>query len=91
MVGVNGMTDMIETKARLAHWESALEKLRAAYLSLIDGGVKSYTIDDRTLTKFDLPALRDEIAYAEKQVDTLTSQMRGGSPRKAFGVIPRDW
>lgn len=85
------MADMTEVKARLAFWKSALEKLRTAYLALVDGGVKSYTIDDRELTRFDLPALKSEIEEAEKKVDALTALAAGRKPRKVFGILPRDW
>lgn len=85
------MADMTEVRARLTFWKSALEKLQAAYLALVDGRVKSYTIDDRQLTRFDLPSLKDEITEAEKKVDELTALLNGRRPRKAFGVIPRDW
>lgn len=83
--------DKTEINARLDFWKSALSKLRAAYLALVDGGVKSYTIDDRQLTRFDLPSLKDEIKEAEKKVDELTALLSNKRPRKAFGIIPRDW
>lgn len=85
------MADATELKAKLEFWKSALSKLRAAYLALVDGGVKSYTIDDRQLTRFDLPSLKDEIKEAEKKVDELTALLSNKRPRKAFGIIPRDW
>ena len=83
--------DRVEVKARLEFWRSALEKLRAAYLAPLDGGVKRYVIDDRELTRFDLPDLKEEIEDAEKKVDELLSELNGRKARKAFGVIPRDW
>lgn len=83
--------DRTELQARLAFRKSALEKLRAAYLALIDGGVKSYTIDDRELTRFDIDKLKSEIEAMEKEVDTLEAMLAGGRARKAFGVLPRDW
>ncbi len=85
------MTNLTEIKARLAFWQSALEKMRAAYLALVDGGVKSYTIDDRSLTRFDLPELQSRIEEAERRVDELTAMAHGRKPRKAFGIVPRDW
>ncbi len=85
------MADMTELKARLEFRKTALEKLRKAYLALVDGGVKSYMIDDRQLTRFDLPALKKEIEEAEKEVDQLTNALNGARPRRAFGVIPCDW
>ena len=83
--------DQVEIRARLEFWKGALVSLRAAYLALVDGRVKSYTIDDRSLTRFDLKALKAEIEDAEKKVDELTAMLDGRRPRKAFGVIPRDW
>lgn len=85
------MASKTELKARLDFWQTALIKLRAAYLALVDGGVKSYTIDDRQLTRFDLPDLQSKIEEAEKKVDELNVLLSGQKPRRAFGIIPRDW
>lgn len=85
------MRSKTEIKARLVFWKAALKKMQAAYLALVDGGVKSYTIDDRQLTRFDIPDLLEQIKEAEKKVDELTALLNGGRARKAFGVIPRDW
>ena len=85
------MANMTELKIRLKFWQDALVKLRAAYLALVDGGVQSYTIDDRSLTRFDLPALQKEIQEAEKKVDELTALTNGRKARKAFGIVPRNW
>ena len=83
--------DRTEIQARLAFEKSKLEKLREAYLALLDGGVKSYRLDDRSLTKFDIGTLASEIEAAENKVDELTSLLEGGGRRKSVGVIPRDW
>jgi hypothetical protein len=85
------MANMTELKIRLKFWQDALVKMRAAYLALVDGGVQSYTIDDRSLTRFDLPALLKEIEEAEKKVDELTALTKGRKARKAFGIVPRNW
>ena len=85
------MADMTDVKIRLNFWRSAYEKLTTAYTALVDGRVKSYTIDDRQLTRFDLGTLKDEIEEAEQKIDELTALLNGRRPRKAFGVIPRDW
>lgn len=76
---------------RITFWEGVLEKLMAAYEAIAVSGVKSYTIDDRQLTKLDLPALRKEIEEAEAKIDALTNELNGQRPRKAFGIIPSDW
>jgi len=80
-----------EIRIRLEFWQAALQKLRAAYIALVDGGVQSYTIDNRSLTRFDLPSLLREIQQAERKVDELTALLKGRKPRKAFGVVPRNW
>lgn len=80
-----------EIRIRLEFWQAALQKLRAAYIALVDGGVQSYTIDNRSLTRFDLPSLLKEIREAERKVDELTALLKGRKPRKAFGVVPRNW
>lgn len=85
------MANAVELRARLDFWKKALEKLRTAYLKLLDGGVKSYRIDDRELTRFDLPKIQEEIEAAEKKVDELTALLEGQKPRRAVAVIPRDW
>ena len=85
------MANITELKIRLKFWQDALVKMRAAYLALVDGGVQSYTTDDRSLTRFDLPALLKEIEEAEKKVDELTALVNGRKSRKAFGIVPRNW
>ncbi len=85
------MADMTEIKARLEFRKKALQSLREAYIALVDGRVKSYTIGNRELTRFDLDTLKNEISELEKEVDNLTSSLSNKKPRKAFGIIPRDW
>lgn len=80
-----------ELKARLAFWRSALEKLREAYLALLDGGVKSYKIGNEELTRLDLVSLQKRIDEAEKRVDELENLLNGTKPRKAYSVVPMDW
>ena len=83
--------DKETNRERLEYWKTQLGKLMDAYVALIDGGVKSYEIDDRSLTKFDIPSLRKAIDEAEKKVDQYENLLSGQRPRKAFGVVPRDW
>lgn len=80
-----------EIKARITFRKTALEKLYAAYLALVEGGVKSYRIDDRELSKFDVPKLKGEIEAMEAEIDELEALLNGKRPRKAFGIVPRDW
>lgn len=78
-------------KQRLSFWQGVYGKLQAAYVALIEGGVKSYTIDDRELTRFDIPDLMEQIEDVEDKIDELTAALEGKRPRKAFGVVPRNW
>ena len=80
-----------ELRARLAFWQDALTKLRKAYLALLDGGAKSYKLDDMELTRLDLTSLSKRIEEAEAKVDELTALVDGRSARRAFAVVMRDW
>lgn len=85
------MADRTIIRERLSFWQDVHEKLQNAYIALIEGGVKSYMIDDRQLTRFDIPDLKNEIEECEQKIDELSAALDGKRPRKAFGVIPRDW
>ena len=78
-------------KKRLECHTQRLDNLYTAYNKLLSGGVKSYRLDDRELTRLDLGKLSDEIKEAEQKVDELESLLNGQNARKAFGIIPRDW
>ena len=55
-------------KYRLDWRVKTLEKLYKAYEALVETGVKSYQMDDRTLTRLDLPALSAEISKLEDDI-----------------------
>lgn len=77
---------------RLAYWKNVLGKLMDAYVALVEGGVKSYQIDDRQLTRFDIPSLKKAINDAEDKVDEYEALLNnGGKPRRMVGILPRDW
>lgn len=84
------MADRTELRARLEFRREALKAAREAYLKLLGGGVKSYTIGERTLTRLDLPELKRDIVALEQEVDGLEAMLSGGSARRAVGVVPRD-
>lgn len=79
-----------EIKTRIAFHVDALNGLQDAYLALIKSGVQQYSIGSRSLTRLDLPKIREEMKYHEDMIDQLERQLAGGGRRKAVGVIPRD-
>ena len=76
---------------RLEFRRETLDELYKAYTYLIKGRVKAYMIDDRQLTRFDLPVLAEEIRSLENEIEELEGQLDGGGRRKAVGVIPSNW
>lgn len=79
-------------KLRLERKKTALEAANEAYIALLSGQVKSYTIGSRSLTRFDLSELEETIANLEKEIDGLEAALlSGGKKRKAVGVVIRDW
>ncbi len=85
------MANKVELRARLAFWQDALQKLRKAYLALLDGGVQSYRLDDMEITRLNISTLNKRIEEAEAKVDELTALLEVQRPRRAVGVLPRDW
>lgn len=84
---------MTKEQARIMYdyYTDLIQKLMEAKLKLTEGGVKSYTIGDRNLTRFDIDTLGKEIDdYLKKQAECLAI-LQGRSVRKAVGVIPRDF
>lgn len=85
--------------SRLAIQEKLeIKKARlAAYLDreteMLTGGVQSYGIGSRNLTRYqtDLSNIRAAIKELEQEIALLEGQLEGRKTRKAIGVIPRDW
>lgn len=85
------MTSQKELSARLEFRRAALEASRTAYIALLNGQVKSYAIGSRNLTRLDLPQLEDTIRKLEKECDEIEGALNGRRPRRAVGVVARDW
>lgn len=60
---------------------------------MLTGGVQSYGIGSRNLTRYqtDLANVRAAIKELEAEIALLEGQLSGRSVRKAVGVVPRDW
>ena len=84
------MANKEDIKIRLEFHRTAADKLRAAYIALVDGGVHSYSFGSRSLTRHDITKIMEEIKGHEKAIDELERLLQGGKRRKAIGVVPRD-
>lgn len=85
------MATKVEIEKRLVWRKETLDELQVAYTALVKGGVKSYRIHNRELTRFDLPNLMDEIRKMEAEIDALEALLADKRPRKAVAVVIRDW
>lgn len=82
----------VETiRKRLTYWEETYDHLTDCYQELIKSGVQSYEIDDRALTRFNIPNLRKAIQEAEANIDKYENLLNGHKPRKIMAIVPRDW
>lgn len=60
---------------------------------MLDGGVQSYGIGSHNLARYntDLASIRAAIKELEDEIAELEGAASGEKPRKAVGVVPRDW
>lgn len=60
---------------------------------MLDGGVQSYGIGSRNLARYntDLATIRAAIKELEDEIAALEGELAGQRPRKAVGVVLRDW
>lgn len=77
-------------KRRICVKQEQLDALYEAYTTLIKGGVKSYAIGSRNLTRFDLPQIEESIKNLEDEIEELEKLLNGIKLRKAYQIIPRD-
>ena len=80
-----------QAKVYYDYYCKLVDKLMEAKLALVGGGVKSYTIDDRSVTRFDLDKLTDELDDAIRKKEEYAAILNGGGQRRAVGFLPRDW
>ncbi len=59
---------------------------------LSEKGVQSYKIGSRSVSRYEYSRdIKQQIEELEKNRDELENLSRGIRPRKAVGIIPRDW
>ena len=80
-------------EAELTAKRNRLELYLKREAKMLDGGVQSYGIGSRNLARYntDLSQIRDAIKQPEKEITNLEGALNGQKPRKAVGVVPRDW
>jgi hypothetical protein len=80
-----------EIRSDIEFHRAAKAKLQEAYLAIAGGGVQSYSIGSRSLTKHDLGQINKEIAGHDKAISELSAALNGRARRRAVGIVPRDW
>lgn len=80
-------------KLQLKTKRSRLELYLKREAEMLDGGVQSYGIGSRNLARYntDLSTIRAAIKTLEEEIELLEGELNGQRPRKAVGVVPRDW
>lgn len=87
----------IKTKAQLQRKLDRINQRLEDYYSkehalLTDDGVQSYSIAGRSVTRYQYSSnIREQIEILENQRDEIENLLAGIRPRKAVGVVPRDW
>ena len=79
--------ELDETRNRLDMYLAREEEM------LDKNGVQSYAIGSRNLQRYQtgLADVQNMIEKLRKRVRELEAELAGQSPRRAVGVIPRDW
>lgn len=74
------------------HYEELLDKLLEAQSVLASSdGVKSYTIGDRQLSRYDLDDIAKQIDYCIEKISEYNRILDGKSTRQKGNVIPTDF
>ena len=82
-----------EIQQKIATTRERLDLYLAREKEMLTGGVQSYGVGSRNLTRYntDLSAIRSAIEELKKELEELQVEEKGGKTRKAFAVLPRDW
>lgn len=74
------------------HYEKLLDQLMEAQTVLASSdGVKSYTIGDRQLSRYDLDDIAKQIEFCLEKMDEYDKILHGKSIRQKGNVIPTDF
>lgn len=80
-------------RAELERTRTRLDLYLAREKEMLGDGVQLYTIGSRNLQRYQTPlsAIQAEIEKLRKRIDELEAELAGRTPRRAVGVVPRDW
>ena len=78
------MITKTQAKILYEHYDKMVTKLTEAQVALISGSVKSYKIDDREITRFDLDKLSEQLDAAIIKRAEYMELMNGGKSRRAI-------
>lgn len=88
---------MMRTRAQIKRrLDKVNERLELYYEKenalLSQKGVQSYTIGSRSVSRYQYSMdIKSQIEALENERDELENLLAGMKPRKAIGVVPRDW
>ena len=76
--------------------ERKKERLELYYkreAEMLDKGVQSYGIGSRNMARYntDLGQIQTAIRKLEEEIKELEGSISGKAPRKAIGIVPKDW
>lgn len=72
------------------YYTERIDQLIQAQTALTAGGVKSYTIGDRQITKFDLLRLSEELEKAVEMQSYYDNLLHSRPTRNMVGIVPTD-
>lgn len=59
---------------------------------LTEGGIQSYTIGSQSVSRYQYSSdIKSQIETLENKRDEIENLLAGIRPRKAIGIVPRDW
>lgn len=82
-----------EIEKRIAEKRERLACYLAREKEMLSGGVQSYGVGTRNLARYntDLSTVQKAIKELENEIKELEALIAKQKPRRAVGVVPRDW